>query len=76
LKYALWKNRISIKKATGISPLQLIYGIDVVLLINLAWLAMKLLQDVEEESNDLTRRMSQIIEVHQTREQVNEKFQE
>jgi hypothetical protein len=37
---------------------------------------MKLLQDSEEEPNDLTRRMNQLIEVQQTREQVDEKFQE
>jgi hypothetical protein len=59
LKYALWENKISTKRATCISPFQLIYGIDVVLPINLALSVMKLLQDVEEEPNDLTRRMNQ-----------------
>jgi hypothetical protein len=76
LKFALWANRINTKRSTGISPFQLIYGIDVVLPINLAFPVMKLLQDSEEEPNDLTRRMNQLIEVQQTREQVNEKFQE
>jgi hypothetical protein len=45
------------------SPFQLIYGIDVVLPINLALHVMKLLQDSEEEPNDLTRRMNQLIKV-------------
>jgi hypothetical protein len=37
---------------------------------------MKLLQDNEEEPYDLTRRMNQMIEVQQTRQKFNEKFQE
>jgi len=76
LKFALWANRINTKISIGISPFQLIYGNDVVLPINIALHVMKLLQDVEEEPHDLTRRMNQLIEVKQTREQVNEKFQE
>ena len=58
------------------SPFQLIYGIDVVFPINLALPMMKLMQDTEEELNDLTRRMNQLIEVQQTREKVDKKFQE
>jgi hypothetical protein len=34
------------------SPFQLIYGIDVILPINLSFPVMKLLQDSEEEPND------------------------
>jgi hypothetical protein len=58
-------NYISIKRATRISHFQLIYGIDVVFPINIALLVMKLLHDVEQEPNDLTKRMNQIIEVQQ-----------
>jgi hypothetical protein len=56
LKYALWENKISTKKATCMSPFQFIYGIDVVLTINLALPLMKLLQDFEEEPNDITEK--------------------
>jgi transposase InsO family protein len=58
LKFALWANRSSTKISTGISPFQLIYGINVVLIINLYFLVMKLLQDSEEEPNDIIRRMN------------------
>ena len=33
LKYALWENRIGTKRSTSTSPYQLVYGIDVILLI-------------------------------------------
>jgi hypothetical protein len=49
---------------------------DAILPINLALPVMKLFQEIGEEPNDMTRRINQIIEVQQTREQVNEKFQE
>ena len=35
LKYALWANHITKKHSTGKSPLELVYGLDVVLPINL-----------------------------------------
>jgi hypothetical protein len=76
LKFALWAKRINTKRSTGISPFQLIYDIDVVLPINIALSVLKLLQDSEDEPNDITRRMNQLIEVQQTREKVNENFQE
>ena len=42
LKYALWANIISTKRSIGISPFQMVYGIDVILPINLALPVMKL----------------------------------
>jgi hypothetical protein len=63
LKYALWENIINTKRSIGMSPFQLIYGLDVILPINLALPVMKLWQDVGEEPNDFTRRMNQLIEV-------------
>jgi len=35
---------------------------------------MKLMHDTEEEPNDLTRRLNQLIEVQQTREKVDKKI--
>jgi len=43
-----------------------------ILPINLDFLVMKLFQEVGEEQNDLTKRINQIIEVQNNREQVNE----
>lgn len=75
LKYALLVDRISSKKSTGMSPFQPVYDADVILPIQLGLPVMELLQDIEEEPNDLQRRMNQLIEVQQTREHVNDKCQ-
>jgi hypothetical protein len=63
VKYALWANKIITKNSIGISPFQLIYGMDVTLPINLALRVMKIFQEIDEETNDLTRRINQLIEV-------------
>jgi hypothetical protein len=75
LKYALWANRISTKRSIGISPFQMVYGTDVILPINLALPVMKLWQDSNEEPNDVTRRINQLVEVQQNRAEVNERLQ-
>ena len=74
LKYALWDNRISTKKSIGISPFQMVYGIDVILPINLALPVMKLWQYSNEEPNNVTRRINQLVEVQQNRAKVNERL--
>ena len=53
LKYALWVDRITIKKAIGTSPFQLVYGSDVVFPIQLGIPVMKFLQDSQEEPSDI-----------------------
>jgi hypothetical protein len=58
LNYALWENQIGTKKSIGMSSFQMVYGIDVVLPINLALLVMKLWQDANEEPNDVMRRIN------------------
>jgi hypothetical protein len=63
LKYALWVNRIGTKKSIGMSPFQLVYGTDIILPINLALPVMKLWKDANEEPNDVTIKMNQIIKV-------------
>jgi hypothetical protein len=67
LKYALWANRIGTKKSIGMSPFQLVYGTGIVLPINLALPVMKLWHDGNEEPNNVTRRMNQIIKVQQNK---------
>ena len=75
LKYSLWANRISTKRSIGISPFQMVYGIDVILPINLALPVMKLWHDSNEEPNDVTRRINHLVEVQQNRAEVNERLQ-
>ena len=57
------------------SPFQLIYGTNVVLPINISLPLMKLLQDANEETNDVKRRIIQIIEVQQNMVEVDDKLQ-
>jgi hypothetical protein len=75
LKYALWVNQIDTKKSIGMSPFQMVYGTDIVLPINLALPLMKLWQDANEEPNDVTRRINQIIEVQQNKAEVDDRLQ-
>jgi hypothetical protein len=46
-----------------------------VLPINIAFLVMNLWQDAKKESNDVTKRINQFIEVQQNRAEVDEKLQ-
>jgi hypothetical protein len=53
----------------------MVYGTDVVLPINLTLPVMKLWQDSNEDPNDVTSRINQIIEVQQNRAEVDDKLQ-
>ena len=63
LKYALWADRITIKRAIRTSHFQLVYGTDVVFPIQLGILVMKFLQDIQEEPSDIQRRIYALIEL-------------
>ena len=75
LKYALQADIITIKKAIGTSPFQLVYGTDVVFLVQLGIPVMKFLHDSQEEPNDIQRRIYALIELQQKHETVQEKAQ-
>ena len=75
LKYALWADRITVKQAIGTSPFQLVYGTDVVFLVQLGILVMKFFQDSQEEPSDIQRRVYALIELQQKCEAVDEKAQ-
>ena len=79
LKYALWADRISTKRSINTSPFQLTYGTDVIFPIHLGVPVMKLLQQEDGEETPMQRRINQMIEVHQLRDQVstwNQEYQE
>ena len=63
LIHALWDDKISVKKSTGTSPFQLMYGFEVIFPISLSFLVMKLLQEEETETHPTQRRMYQLIEL-------------
>ena len=75
LKYALWVGRITIKKAIGTSPFQLVYGTDVVFPVQLGIPVVKFLQDSQEEPSDIQRTIYALIELQQKCEIVEEKAQ-
>ena len=72
LKYALWEDRVTKKISIGTSPFQLVYGIAI-FLVQLSFLVINFLQDVEEEPDEMKRRMFQTLKLHKEREAVKEK---
>ena len=52
------------------SPYQLVYGADAFFPTILGVLVMKLIQEVQSEQNDMTRRIHQTIHLQQTKEEV------
>ena len=63
LKYALWADRITTKKAIGLSPFQSVYGTDTIFPIQLGIPAIKFFQDSQEDPNDIQRRIFSLIEL-------------
>jgi hypothetical protein len=76
LKFALWADRVTTKRSIGISPFQLVYGTEVVFPSQLAMPVAKFLQDYQGEPDDMIRRIHQLVEVQQAREQVMNKVQD
>ena len=57
------------KRSIGVSPFQLVYGAEVVFPTHLALSVAKFLQDLEGEPDHMIRRIHQMVEVQQIREQ-------
>ena len=70
LVHALWADMLTLKKSIGMSPYQLLYGIDVIFPTILGVPVMKMIQEVQSEDNDMIRRINQTIHLQQTREEV------
>eukprot|EP00253_Pinus_taeda_P023296 PITA_23296 len=73
LKFALWADRVTTKKSTGNSPFTLVYGTEAVFPIQLTLPMAKFLQQEQNEENDITKRINDLAEVHQIRDQLIEK---
>ena len=58
------------KRSTGKSPFQLVYGKDAIFPTNLAFPALKFLQDSTNEPDDFSRRINQIIKLNENRDEV------
>eukprot|EP00253_Pinus_taeda_P002558 PITA_02558 len=64
--------RVVPKRSTGKSPFELVY--DKAAMIQLAMSVERLLQEAEEESSALTRRINPMVELHENKEQVGTKL--
>eukprot|EP00253_Pinus_taeda_P023948 PITA_23948 len=63
IKYALWADRITKKKATSKSPFELVYGLDVTLHVHLKLPAYHLLQHFSTNKDVVQNRIDQIVEL-------------
>jgi len=68
LKYALWADRVTIKKSTCNSPFKLVYGTEVVFPIQLTLHVEKFLQEEQDEEEEMAKRITDLAEIHQIRE--------
>ena len=73
LKFALWADRVTDKRSIGTSPFKLVYGTEAIFPIQLILLVAKFFQEEHDEPNDMVRRMLDLVELQQVREQVMEK---
>jgi hypothetical protein len=70
LKFTLWADRVTRKKSLGTLPFQLVYETEAVFPTQLALPVAKFFQDYEGELDHMVRRIHQMVEVQQIREQV------
>ena len=75
LKYDLWADRINTKRAIGMSPFQIVYGIEVIFPASLGVPVMKLPRDPLDETNPIQIRINQIIELSKVSDQAYDKVQ-
>ena len=70
LKFSLWDDRVIDKISIGTSPFKLVYGTEAIFPIQLILPVAKLFQEEEDEPNDMVRRMMDLVELQQIKEQV------
>eukprot|EP00253_Pinus_taeda_P008087 PITA_08087 len=72
---ALWADRLTTKRSIGVSPYELVYGLEAKFPSSLGIPVMKLLKESQAEPNDMQRRVNQIICLQQNRDQVYNRVQ-
>ena len=75
LTNALWADRLSTKKSIGMSPYELVYGMEARFPSSLGIPIIKLLQEIQVEPKDIQRRKNQTIHLQQTRAKVYDRAQ-
>ena len=66
----LWADRVSQKKSIGMSPFEIVYGIDAIFPTSLSVPVARLLQEAGEDPDPMQRRINQMVHLQQTREEV------
>ena len=61
------------KRSIGTSSFKLVYGTEAIFSIHLILPVAKLFQEEQDEPNDMVRRMLDLVELQQVREQVMER---
>ena len=74
LNEAQWAYRIKWENTTRFNPYQLVYGKEALFPTHIAFPVMKLLKDSNEEPNDFSRRINQIIELNEDGDEVHYKL--
>jgi hypothetical protein len=57
LKFAIWVDRVTTKRSLGVSPFQLVYGVEAIFPTQLSLPMEKFLQDYQGEPGDMVRRI-------------------
>jgi hypothetical protein len=68
LKFSLWADRVTTKRSLGISPFHLVYGVEAIFHSHLTLPVEKFFQDYQGEPDDMVKRILQLVEVQETRE--------
>ena len=63
-------DRVTDKRSIGTSPFKLVYGTEAIFPIQLTLPVAKFFQEEEDKPNDMMRRMMDLVELQQIREQV------
>jgi hypothetical protein len=70
LKFSLWEDRVNIKNSIGTSPFKLVYGTDAIFPVQLVLSVARFFQEEQTKSNDMVRRMLDLVELQKTHEQL------
>jgi hypothetical protein len=73
LKFSLWADRVTTKRSLGVSPFHIVYGVEAIFPTHISFPMEKFFQDYQGEPDDMVRRIQQLVEVQQTREQLLDK---
>jgi hypothetical protein len=68
LKFSLWADRVTTKRSIGVSPFQIVYGVEAIFPSHLTLPMEKFFQDCQGEPDDMIKRIKQLVEVQHTRE--------